>query len=70
MGNILTRSELEYHFDAVLNNNYKDIKSNKKYSYGRNAVKSYIIETHIFKEKPPRDRVLASVLARAKEIDF
>ncbi|MFU7590099.1 hypothetical protein ACMX9J_14340 [Priestia sp. RMT2NF4] len=69
MGNILTRSELEYHFDAVLNNNYKDIKSNKKYSYGRNAVKSYIIETHIFKENPLRDRVLASVLARAKEID-
>jgi hypothetical protein len=70
MGKINTRAGLEYHFDGVLNNNYHSIKSNRKYSYGRNAVKSYIVETHIFKEKPDREKILESILSRAKEIDF
>lgn len=69
MGSILTRAELEYYLDGVLNNNYRDIKSNRKYSYGRNAVKSYIVETHIFKEQLSRDKIVESILSRAKEID-
>ncbi|MGD6848815.1 hypothetical protein [Rossellomorea aquimaris] len=69
MENIKTRADLEFNFDAVLNNNYKDIKNSNKFSYGRNAVKSYVVETHIFKDQLPRDEILSSILSRAKEID-
>lgn len=64
------RSELEYYFDSILTNNYRDIKFKRQYSYGHNAVKAYVIEAHPFNRQDlSRDEVVAAVLERARGID-
>lgn len=66
---IKDRAQLEMMFDRVLNNNYESIKGKRKYSYGHNAIKSYIIESHIFNEQTSREVLLDSIRNRALEVD-
>jgi hypothetical protein len=64
-----TRADMMHFFNSILNRNYHDIVTNRKYSYGHNAVKSYVIECHIFDESTERDIVLQSLITRAKTVD-
>ncbi|MEK5024526.1 hypothetical protein [Paenibacillus sp. FSL M7-1046] len=69
MDHINDRATMQHHFDQILNKNYANFETKRRYSYGNNAIKTYVIESHIFNEQVSRDYLLNSILQRAKEVD-
>ncbi|GIQ69027.1 hypothetical protein DUZ99_16630 [Xylanibacillus composti] len=69
MEKVKSRAGLEHHFDAILNNNYESIITHRKYSYGHNAIKSYVVECHLFKDETSRDSITSTVLTHAQTIE-
>lgn len=69
MERVNSRAGLEHHFNAILNNNYEEMVTKRKYSYGHNAIKSYVIECHHFSQESSRDSIISSILSRATSID-
>lgn len=69
MDTIKSRAQLEYLFDSILTRNYKEFSTNKKYGYGRNALKTYVIEIHGFNDKTEYDILQKTLITRAKEVD-
>lgn len=63
------RAELEFYFDSILGNNYEDITTSNRFSYGSNAVKTYIIESHNFKKSTSRDDIISSLMNKIYEFD-
>jgi hypothetical protein len=69
MDNVKNRASLQYYFDSILNNNYTNFKAKRKYSYGHNAIKTYVVESHIFNEQTSRDDLLKAIQERANQVD-
>lgn len=69
MSMVNNRADLEFFFDSILQRNYIHYSEFKKYDYGRNAVKTYIVEVHNFNNLTNSDEIFKSLLLRAKNID-
>lgn len=65
MNVLKNRADLEYYFDSVLTNNHQNYKRTSKNGYGRNAIKTYIIESH----ETVDSNDFSAIISRAKEIN-
>ncbi|OPG95155.1 hypothetical protein B2I21_28105 [Chryseobacterium mucoviscidosis] len=69
MDTIRNRAQLELLFDNILTRNHTDHAAYQKYGYGRNALKTYIIEIHEINKQTNYDSLLSTLLSKALEVD-